>query len=183
MAIIIDKNSIQHDYRPSFGEVVKHGAREGIYVGRTKSPAQVLVQWGGMGRPVVVPYACLHFTGNLDAAFLERSYAVDSPGHKGKGGLKTGGRRIKRTRADVAFKRQEIRQKKLSKGSGPGNAADEGKKFKNEIDKHTHLSGDNKTPCLGCGKRITVNDDSMEPFYCKSCQKRLGFIHVTEELK
>lgn len=184
MAIIIDKNSIQKNYQPMLGEIVRMGAREGIYVGRTKNVHQVLVQWREMAAASVVPSSFLNFTGELDGDFVERCYAIDSPGHKGKGGLKTGGRRIKRTRADIAFKRQEIRRKKISKGTGPGNAADEGTKFKNTVEKNSHLGDKIEYPCLGgCGKFVPGDVETMEPFYCKSCQKRMGFIHISKELK
>ncbi len=184
MALIIDKSCIQKPYQPMLGEIVRMGAREGIYVGKTRNVHQVLVQWREMGDASVVPASFLSFTGELDGDFVERCYAIDSPGHKGKGGLKTGGRRIKRTKADIAFKRQEIRRKKISKGTGPGSATDEGTKSNNSVEKNSHMGGKIQYPCLGgCGKFVPGDVETMEPFYCESCQKRMGFFHVSKELK
>lgn len=179
MAIILDKSCIQKDYSPRYGEVVNYGAREGIYLGKTRNPYQILVHWLDNGTNSIVPVSVLRFTGTVDSQFLEQNSGVSSPGHKGKGGLKTGGRRIKRTRVDIALKRQEIRRKKIGKGAEPGNAADEAKKFKNSVEKNSCVTGE-KVICLGCGREIKNNPNSIEPFYCKPCQKRLGFIHITE---
>lgn len=180
---------------PRMGEVVRHGARLGIFLGRC-GHAHYIIHWEGNERPEFCSAQGIDGTGELDEAYLGDFVDIELNVVRRRGGLRIGARRIKRNPADLARKRKSILAKKTGSAKVGGGADDPSTPAHRATSgkmphRHKHVRRPDKSDpvteartgsysCNKCGKRIVPDLDSVEPWYCPSCQKRMGLIHSPE---
>jgi len=168
--MLIDKNRMQirpESIHPCFGEIIRHGAKEGVFVG-LRNNHQYVVHYYGDRMSSVVPASLIRATGDLDQDFLD-SISKNKFDVKRKGGMRTGPRKTVRSRVDLLLKKKSRRMAGLKEGAES--------KEQEEVSKNTKVDDkwdvEEKVSCLSCGKMITPDDTRAEPFRCPGkCQRQ-----------
>lgn len=173
MAIVTDRHTYApNETGPSFGEIVYCGPVRGIYIGKYAS-AQYIVHWDGNDKSSISPAGMVNFTGRVDEDYIIR-HVIEQHSSLGP---KVGERIQKRRIQDLLKKDKDRKVAVLNKGSEPGDAASD------FMSKHDHINPkelpdvSEKTCCLGCNALIEPDYDSIEPYYCKKCIRKMGFLY------
>jgi len=105
--MIIDKNSmIKKKTNPFFGEIVKHCAKEGVFVGvADKYGSSYNIHFYGCEHSQLVPAGQITFTGKSDQAY--QNACLDKNTVHGVGGLMTGPRVKVRSSPETTLKKQD----------------------------------------------------------------------------
>jgi len=152
----------------SLGEVLSNGARECVFVSHN-GKGQFFVRWLDSKHNIldIVSQTGLLSTGEFEyGSFLP---GVELSSVRTRGGLRTGPRKKIRNPADIALERKRRKRKQVT-GGKPGEAAEPEMVTVHKPMKHGKEETEDGVSCLGCGKRIIPDFNSIEPYRCKVCK-------------
>ena len=159
---VIDKSRMLPDpntTHPQFGEEIEKGALRACFVGLYhKRPHQYMVQVINPQRNEIWPAGVVKRTHKINDEFLEVNIG------RVRGGPKTGARR--EGASDPVGEKLEEQKKALRKvKQAPKGEIQPKSKHKKQVEEVVR-----KVACLGCGKTMLPDMESVEPYRCGKCK-------------